>query len=376
VLGATGKYPRWAVAYKYPPEEKETIIKDIVLQTGRTGRVTPVAIFAPVLLAGTKVTKATLHNQRFIEDLNVNIGDTIVVRKAAEIVPEIVKTVKKGSKHNYDMRQHLCPACGGYIMVSDDGMTCTCPNTGCPAQFAKYVEFFASRDCMDIRGMGPAVIECLIRDELIKDIADIYTLEEVALCMEQRLGAKTTKNLLAAIEESKHRELPRVIKALGIPGIGKHVGKILCDRYESIYEIADMPAGKEQKVQELAQLDDVGEISAQAIVDWFSNADHMELIYTLANKGVNMFAPQKTTPSAGTGFAGKTFVITGTLPTMSRNEAAAYIEERGGKVSGSVSKKTDYLVCGEAAGSKLDKAKSLGIKIISEADLKNMGERD
>lgn len=372
-LGTTGKYPRWAVAYKYPPEEKETVITDIVLQTGRTGRVTPVVIFDPVFLAGTKVNKATGHNQRFIEDLNFNIGDTIVVRKAAEIIPEIVKTVEKGSAHNYDMHQHVCSACGTYISVSDDGMTCVCPNPSCPAQFARYVEFFASRDCMDIRGMGPAIIETLIERELIKCIEDIYTLYAIPNKVEELFGAKTATKLFAAIEDSKHRPLECFIKSLGIPGVGKHIGKILCENYENIYQIAKIPAGpdgKAQKIQELAQLNDVGEVSATAIVEFFDNMDHMEMIYCLANNGVNMFAEKKVVSEAGSDFSGKTFVITGTLPTMSRNDATAYIEERGGKVSGSVSKKTDYLVCGEAAGSKLEKAKALGITILSEDELK------
>lgn len=375
-LGTTGKYPKWAVAYKYPPEEKETTIRDVVLQTGRTGRVTPVFIFDPVFLAGTKVEKATGHNQRFIEDLNINVGDTVVVRKAAEIIPEIVKMVKKGSAHNFDMRQHVCEACGTPITVSDDGMACLCLNPNCPAQFSRYVEFFASRDCMDIRGMGPSTIEVLIEHELIKSVEDLYTLYTIPETIEELLGKKTAENLFASIENSKRRPLECFIKALGIPGVGKHIGKILCEKYENIFEIASIPLGpdgKAQKIQELAALTDVGEISATAIVEYFYDMDHMDMIYGLANEGVNMCAEKKAKPAAGTGFSGKTFVITGTLPTMSRNDAAAYIEERGGKVSGSVSKKTDYLVCGEAAGSKLDKAKALGVPVITEEQLKALG---
>ena len=379
-LGATGKYPRWAVAYKYPPEEKETVIRDVILQTGRTGRITPVFIFDPVFLAGTKVERATGHNQRFIEDLNLNVGDTVVVRKAAEIIPEIVKTVKKGSAHNFDMRQHVCESCGTQITVSEDGMACECQNPSCPAQFARYVEFFASRDCMDIRGMGPAVVNTLIENNLLKDIVDIYTLHTIPETIFELLGKKTAEKLFAAIEDSKRRSLDRVIKALGIPGIGKHVGKILADKYGSMYAIAEIPMEsiKEQgmagaiqvKVDELTALEGVGEISAKAMVNYFINMDNITRIHMLANHGVNMFAEKKSTPVASASFAGKTFVITGTLPTMSRNDAAAYIEERGGKVSGSVSKKTNYLVCGEAAGSKLDKAKALGVTIISEEELK------
>lgn len=379
-LGTTGKYPRWAVAYKYPPEEKETTIRSVILQTGRTGRVTPVFIFDPVFLAGTKVEKATGHNQRFIEDLNINVGDTVVVRKAAEIIPEIVKTVKKGSAHNFDMRQHVCEACGTPITVSDDGMTCQCLNPNCPAQFARYVKFFASRDCMDIRGMGPAVIETLIEHELIKDVVDIYTLHTIPETIAELLGKKTAEKLFAAIEDSKHRSLDRVIKALGISGIGKHIGKVLAEQYGSMYAIAEIPVAYihekgmegaiQAKIDEMTALEGVGETSAKALVNYFVNIDNMTRIHMLANHGVNMFAEKKPAPTAGTNFTGKTFVITGTLPTMSRNDAAAYIEERGGKVSGSVSKKTDYLVCGEAAGSKLDKAKALGITILNEEQLK------
>lgn len=381
--GTTGKYPKWAVAYKYPPEEKETTVVDIVLQTGRTGRVTPVVIFEPVFLAGTKVNKATGHNQRFLEDLNVNIGDRIVVRKAAEIIPEIVKVVQKGSAHNYDMRQHVCECCGTPITVDAEGMDCKCLNPNCPVQFSRYVEFFASRDCMDIRGMGPAVIEVLIEHELIKDVTDIYTLYTIPETIEELLGKRTAEKLFAAIEDSKHRSLDRVIKALGMPGIGRHIGKVLAEQYGSMYAIAEIPvayihengmAGAIQaKVDEFTALEGVGDTSAKVLVNYFVNIDNMTRIHMLANQGVNMFAEKKVAPAADSGFAGKTFVITGTLPTMSRNDAAAYIEERGGKVSGSVSKKTDYLVCGEAAGSKLDKAKALGVPVITEEQLKALG---
>ena len=382
-IGTTGKYPKWAVAYKYPPEEKETVVKDIVLQTGRTGRVTPVAIFEPVFLAGTKVEKATMHNQRFIEDLNLNVGDRIVVRKAAEIIPEVIKVVHKGSAHNYDMRQHVCEACGTQITVSEDGMSCQCLNPNCPAQFARYVEFFASRDCMDIRGMGPAVIETLIEHELIKDVTDIYTLHTIPETIADLLGKRTAEKMFAAIEDSKHRSLDRVIKALGISGIGRHIGKVLAEQYGSMYAIAEIPVAYihengmdgaiQAKIDEMTALEGVGETSAKALVNYFVNIDNMTRIHVLANHGVNMFAEKKTAPTGGAKFAGKTFVITGTLPTMSRNDAAAYIEERGGKVSGSVSKKTDYLVCGEAAGSKLDKAKSLGVPVLTEEQLKALG---
>jgi DNA ligase (NAD+) len=236
---------------------------------------------------------------------------------------------------------------------------------------------------MDIRGMGPAVIETLIEHELIKDVVDIYTLYTIPETIEELIGKRTAEKLFAAIEDSKHRSLDRVIKALGMPGIGRHVGKVLAEQYGSMYAIAEIPvayihengmAGAIQaKIDELTALEGVGEISAKTLVNYFVNIDNMTRIHMLANHGVNMFAEQKFVPVTAAGFAGKTFVITGTLPTMSRNDAAAYIEERGGKVSGSVSKKTDYLVCGEAAGSKLDKAKALGVPVITEEQLKALG---
>lgn len=376
-IGSTGKYPKWAVAYKYPPEEKETVIRDIILQTGRTGRVTPVAIFDPVFLAGTKVERATLHNQRFIDDIGVNIGDTIVVRKAAEIVPEVVKVSHVASDETFCIDAHKCAACGGSIYVSEDGMTCQCETPSCPAQFARYVEFFASRDCMDIRGMGPAAVNTLIEHGLIKDVVDIYALHTIPEVVGDLLGKKTAENLFAAIENSKHRSLDRLIKALGMEGVGRHIGKVLAIRYGSIWNIALPPenyaveSARMKKINELMQLDGIGEIAARTIVDYFGHEENWARIFALANCGVNMLDEKKPT-EANLCFVGKTFVITGTLPTMSRNEAAAFIEARGGKVSGSVSKKTDYLVCGEAAGSKLDKAKSLGVPVISEEELKNL----
>lgn len=371
-IGATGKYPKWAVAYKYPPEEKETVIRDIILQTGRTGRVTPVAIFDPVLLAGTKVERATLHNQRFIDDLGINIGDTVVVRKAAEIVPEVVKVSHVASDETFCIDAHKCAACGGSIYVSEDGMTCQCETPNCPAQFARYIEFFASRDCMDIRGMGPAAVNALIENGLIKDVVDIYTLHTIPEVVGDLLGKKTAENLFAAIEDSKHRSLDRLIKALGMPGIGRHIGKALAGEYGSIHGIvAVCTLGKIDGggVAELTTLDGIGEIAAHTIMDYFNKPETLVRIKALADCGVNMVAEEKATETDQC-FSGKTFVITGTLPTMSRNEAAAFIETRGGKVSGSVSKKTDFLVCGEAAGSKLDKAKSLGVTIITEEELK------
>lgn len=372
-LGATGKYPRWAVAFKYPPEEKETVIRYITLQTGRTGRITPVAVFEPVLLAGTKVERATLNNQRFISEMGVNAGDTVLVRKAAEIIPQIIRVVKKGPNGTYDMSKQVCECCGAPITVENDGMTCECRNPNCPYQFAKHVEFWASRDCMDIRGMGPSVVDTLINYELIKSIDDIYTLEDVPEALEEIFGKKTAQNLLASIEASKNQDIDRLIKAFGIPGVGRHIGKELAKRYPDIFAIGEIPleaGGYEKKVAELAAIEGIGEISARAIVDYFKVHENWEMIFALRSRGVNTSSKQyNSKPAGGNMFEGLTFVITGTLPRMSREEAKAYIESLGGKVSGSVSKKTDYLVAGEAAGSKLTKAQELGITIIDEDQL-------
>lgn len=373
-LGTTGKYPKWAVAFKYPPEEKETTITDIVLQTGRTGRITPVAVFEPILLAGTTVSKATLNNQRFIADMNVNIGDTVIVRKAAEIIPQIVRVSKKNTADAYDIAAQYCPCCGTLITVENDGMTCECRNPGCPAQFAKRVEFWASRDCMDIRGMGPAVIDALIEHELIKDVEDIYTLYEVPESLEELFGKKTTENLLNAIEASKNQDIDRLIKAFGIPGVGRHIGKELAKLYPDIFTIGEIPLypeGYEEKVAQLSAIDGVGDISARAIVDFFKVHKNWEMIFALRQQGVNLISKSYKTEAASGAIAGMTFVITGTL-SQPRDYFVELIEKNGGKVSGSVSKKTNYLLCGEAAGSKLDKAKALGVPVLTEDEFNKM----
>lgn len=383
-LGETNKYPRWAVAYKYPPEEKETVVREIVLQTGRTGRVTPVAVFDPVFLAGTKVERATLHNPEFIEKLGLDVGDTVLVRKAAEIIPEILRVTKKCSEGVYDIFQHFCPSCGGMIVPGadengDNQSGAYCGNPDCPAQFARRVEFWCSRDCMDIRGLGPAIIDQLIEAELICSIPDIYRLQDHSLVLESMLGEKTTANLLTSIERSKSQDIDRLIKAFGIPGVGRHIGKALAKLYPDILTIGEIPLypeGYEEKVAQLAEIDGVGDISARAIVDFFKGHKNWKMIYALKELGVNMTSHDFNTPTmediANSVFVGKTFVITGTLPSMTREEATKFIEEHGGTVSGSVSKKTSYLLCGDAAGSKLDKAKALGITIINEEELTAM----
>lgn len=384
VLGSTNKYPRWAIAFKYPPEEKETVIKDIILQTGRTGRVTPVAIFdPPVYLAGTKVERATLNNPQFIEKLGVNIGDTVLVRKAAEIIPEIIKVTKPAyvgegvtePKSHYDMLSHTCPSCGGEIVPDEEGNGAYCKNPDCPAQLARKFEFWCSRDCMDIEGLGPALIDKFISLSWFKDITDIYKLERHRNEMANLdgFGEKATDNLLAAIEASKDRDMDRLVKALGIPGVGRHIGKALCKYYKDIFEVFALKTGQtpEQKIEELAAINGVGKISATAIYD-FCTPKTIEILFGLQQFGVNVKSKTYGTDISGGLLSGKTFVITGTLLTMKREDAKDLIEQNGGKVAGSVSKKTDYLLAGDNAGSKLTKAQQLGITVISEDELKDL----
>ncbi|MBQ7818590.1 MAG: NAD-dependent DNA ligase LigA [Bacteroidales bacterium] len=376
VLGATNKVPKWAIAYKYPAEEKETVVKDIILQTGRTGRVTPVAILDPVELGGTMVSKATLHNPEQIKRLKINVGDMVLVRKAAEIIPEIVSVtyMNKDNSDIYDVFAHNCPSCGGPIVpdVDEKGVAsgAYCKNPGCPAQLERKFEFWASRDCMDIVGFGPAYIDKFISLGWLKNIPDIYKLKDHRAEMIELdgFGEKAVDNLLEAIEQSKTRNIDRLLKALGIPGVGRHIGKALAESQPGFYAIMTLPYNA------LLQYEGIGEISAKTMVEHFSKPEFLDMMVELANLGVNVksLTYKNAENNSKLALSGKTFVITGTLPTMKREEAAKLIEDNGGKVSGSVSKKTDYLLAGEKAGSKLDKATALGIVIISEEDFKNM----
>jgi DNA ligase (NAD+) len=378
--GETAKYPKWAVAYKYPPEEKETVIRDIILQTGRTGRVTPVAVFDPVFLAGTKVERATLHNPENIAMLGVDIGSEVTVRKEAEIIPAVI-AVKRSTGSVYNVFAHKCPSCGGRIVhgADENGENesgAYCMNPDCPAQISRKFEFWGSRDCMDIAGFGPAIVDKFITLGWLKTIPDIYRLKEhkEEMMKLDGFGKKAAENLLDAIEKSKDRDIDRLIKSLGIPGVGRHIGKRLAKLYP------DMDAIKRLSIGELSCIDGIGNISAQAMFEWFNDiggTNHEEMLRTLQALGVNIksksFSDSKVPAGPGSMvFTGKTFVITGTLPTMKREEAASLIEANGGTVSGSVSKKTDYLLCGENAGSKLDKANALGIMAITEKDLTDM----
>ncbi|MBQ7477337.1 MAG: NAD-dependent DNA ligase LigA [Selenomonadaceae bacterium] len=365
-LGATSKVPRWAIAYKYPPEEKETVLRKIELSVGRTGRITPTAIFDPIRLCGTKVERATLHNQDFIDEMDVRIGDTIVVYKSGEIIPK-VKGVVKG-KRPVDAEPFLigdtCPVCGHHASREENTADIKCTNPSCPAQLENHILNFVSRNAMDIKGFGAAYIKELIEKGYLANIADIYHLRShrEELIAAGILGKeKNTDKLLQAIEASKENEPQQLLTGLGIPGIGRAAARDLMGKFGS------MDALQAATEEELLAVPDMGEISAKNIREYFSDEANKEMLLTLKSAGVNMES-RETGGEEGI-FSGKTFVITGTLPTMDRKEAAALIERHGGRVTGSVSKKTDYLVAGEAAGSKLTKARTLGTKILSEEEL-------
>ena len=363
-LGATAKVPRWAIAYKYPPEQKETTITRLYTQVGRTGRITPVAEFEPIQLAGTTVTRATLHNPEFMETLGgVCLGARILVRKAAEIIPEVLE-VKARPQGGIPFEITVCPECGTPVVKNKDGNGAYCPNINCPAQFARHVTFFASRGVMDIDGLGPRRVAQLIEADLLHSVSDIYRLEEhrQELLMLPKTGEKSVDNLLNAIEASKERPLSRVIKALGINGIGGHVGEAL----ERLYP--DMDTIRNLSVEEMTAIDGIGPISAQDLYDFFHSEAGAQMVDELAACGVNMTSRLYGTEEETGPLEGKTVVITGTLPSMGRKETEELVKQNGGKVSGSVSKKTSFLLAGEAAGSKLDKAQKLGVPVLSEEE--------
>ena len=367
-IGQTVKYPLHSVAYKYPAEKKRTTIRKINVTVGRTGKLIPVAEFDPIQLGGSTVTHATLHNQKFLNDNLLNIGAEIEVLKSGEIIPKVVG-VPVPSDTTFEIK--TCPVCGSAAVISSDtedsgSIVMMCPNmTGCPAQKLRYFEFFVSRDVMDIRDMGPQVLQNLIQAGLLNNIWDIYDLKNHIREMLQLdgLGEKKIMKILNAIEDSKKNDIDRLIKALGIPGIGRHIGQSLAKSYASMDDIANL------RFEDLIAMDGIGNISANAILDFWADTNQNQRYYMLKARGVNTQSLTFNKNTGGTKLSDLTFVITGTLPTMSRDQAKTLIQNNGGKVSGSVSKKTDYLLTGEAAGSKLEKAKSLGVKIISESDL-------
>ena len=363
ILGATAKYPKWAVAFKYPPEEKITTLLNIEVQVGRTGAITPTAVFEPIQLAGTVVSRAVLHNQDFIDAKDINIGDKIIVRKAGEIIPEVVALAEKGPNPGTFRLPEYCPACGTKAVREDDEAVLRCPNPDCPAQLLRNLIHFASRDAMDIDGMGPAVLTMLVDRGIIKSQADIYSLKPEDISSAERMGEKSAANLMASIEKSKKAGLSRLLFALGIRNIGQKAADALAQNFGT------MDAVMTAYSEDISAIDGFGDVMAKSLIEYFSLPQSKKLIEKLKEHGVLMEAEKKVVSDKLHGF---TFVLTGTLPTMSRDEASAIIIASGGKVASSVSKKTDYVLAGEKAGSKLNKAESLGIKIIDENEFMEM----
>ena len=365
LLGATAKFPRWAVAYKYPPEVKSTVIEDIVIQVGRTGVLTPKAVVAPVRLAGTTVTNATLHNQDFISRLDVRVGDTVRIRKAGEIIPEIlgVDLSKRPENTKPYFLPDRCPVCGAEVVRDEDGAFLRCTGAECPAQLSRNIAHFVSRDAMDIDGLGSAIVESLISQKLIKSPADIYylTLEEISGLWKS--GTTAAKKLLAAIEASKQQDVSRLIYALGIRQVGVKTGKSLAAAFGSMDSLMDA------SLEALTAVPDIGEITAQSIYEWFRQDQSQHLIRRLREAGLNFESKRVI---ADTRLAGKTVVLTGTLSRFTREEATEKIELLGGKASGSVSRKTSFVVAGENAGSKERKARELGIPVLTEDEFWEM----
>lgn len=364
LLGSTAKYPRWAEAYKYPPEEKPTKLLNIEIQVGRTGVLTPVGNFEPVLLAGTTVSRATLHNKDFIEEKGICVGDTVIIRKAGEIIPEVL-SVKEHCENAVPYEfPSVCPSCGSPVSSDEGEAAVRCTNTECPAQLMRHLIHFVSRDAMDIDGMGPAVLEQLIKAELIKSPADLYRLKAEEISALDRKAEKSAANLISSIEKSKSNELYRLIYALGIRNIGLKAAKIICENFTTVEDIMNA------KAENFEAIDGFGIIMAKSLEDYFALDSTNNLISEFMELGLSM-TPSIAKKTGGI-FEGKTFVLTGTLPTMTRSEASKLIEQQGGKTSSSVSKKTSYVLAGADAGSKLTKAQNLGVTIISEEQLLEM----
>lgn len=360
-LGSTAKFPKWAEAYKYPPEEKETKLIDIEVNVGRTGALTPTGIFEPVFLAGTTVSRAVLHNQDFISELDLRIGDTVLIRKAGEIIPEVVAVTSHAESSVPYTLPAVCPSCGSQVYKEEDEAVLRCTNTECPAQLLRHLIHFVSRDAMNIDGLGEAVLRQLVDSGLVNSPVDLYKLEKEQIIKLDKKGEKSADNLLKAIEKSKSNPLYRIIFALGIRHIGNKSAKLLCNALLSVENI--MNAG----VDEISSIEGFGGVMAESVAEYFSVQQNRELIMQLRTLGVQMQPLEKKAENGA--FTGKTFVLTGTLPTLKRSEASKIIEELGGKTSSSVSKKTDFVVAGEDAGSKLTKAQQLGVTIITEEEL-------
>ena len=366
ILGTTAKTPRWAVAYKYPPETKETKLKDIVCQVGRTGVITPMAILEPVVVAGSKISKTTLHNEDFIKEKDLKIGDIVVIQKAGDVIPEIVRAVKEkrtGKEKDFEMPK-VCPVCGAEAVREEGESAIRCTGIECPAKLFRNLVHFVSREAMNIDGLGESIIKQLLDKNLIKNVADIYTLKFEDIASLKKNGQKFAQNLVDSINRSKSNDLSRLITAFGIRHVGNKASKILAQRYKKMDNLMDATA------EELALIDDIGPIVANSIREFFLQDQTIDLIQRLKQAGVNMEHQEEEIVENR--FDGKTFVLTGSLDNYSRTEATNIIEKYGGKVSSSVSKKTDYVLAGQEAGSKLEKAESLGIRILTEDEFEEM----
>ena len=365
-MGEGTSTPKWAVAYKFPPEQKPTKLEDITVAVGRTGVLTPTAVLTPVRLAGTTVSRATLHNLEFIRERDIRIGDIVTVQKAGDIIPEVVKShpeLRSGDLIEFSMPEY-CPSCGEPVYYDQDaGAATRCTNSKCPAQLSRGIEHFASKDAMNIDGLGPQIVEALLKNELISDAADLYALRVEELAELDRMGEKSATNLVDAINRSRAAGLERLIYALGIRNVGEVAAAALAKRFGTL------EACQNATVEELCQLEDFGQITAECVVNFFSHPQNVELCEKLTAAGLLTESVAGPTEDF---FAGLTFVLTGTLPTMTRDEAAALIKAAGGKVSGSVSSKTSFVVAGDAAGSKLTKARALGVTVIDEETLLKM----
>ena len=369
ILGTTAKTPRWAVAYKYPPEKKETILKDIVCQVGRTGVITPMAILEPVQVAGSTISKTTLHNEDFIKEKELKIGDTVVIQKAGDVIPEIVEVKKEkrtGKEKDFEMPRQ-CPVCGAPAIREEGEAAIRCTGIECPAKLFRNLVHFVSREAMNIDGLGENIIQQLLDNHLIENIADIYTLTFEEIASLKKNGKKFAQNLIDSINKSKENDLYRLITALGIRHVGTKASKILAKKYKNLDNLMNA------KTEELSEIKDIGEIMANSIENFFSQEQTKDLIAKLKQAEVNMSYIEKE--GEDDRFEGKTFVLTGSLENYTRGEAANLIEKYGGKTSSSVSKKTDYVLAGEDAGSKLTKAQNLGVTILTEQEFQSMLER-
>ena len=367
ILGSTAKCPKWAVAFKYPPEKKNAQVLDIAVQVGRTGVLTPKAQLTPVRLAGTTVTSATLHNQNYIAEKDIRIGDTVVVQKAGEIIPEIVEVLferRPSGTVPYTLPR-VCPVCGAQVVQDEDGVALRCTGAECPAQLLRNLTHFASRDAMDIEGLGPAVVQQLVENDLVHTAADLYGLQAPEIAKLDRMGKKSAENLIRAIANSRSNDLGRLIYGLGIRQVGEKAAKVLALHFKTFDALSAAT------VEELTEINDVGAVTAQCIVEYLAQPQAQDLIRQLREAGVNM---KSTTELVDQRFSGMTFVLTGTLTQFDRKMAEDLIEKRGGKAAGSVSKKTTYVVAGEAAGSKLQKAEELGIPVLTEEEFARMLE--